>query len=351
MGLLTNTLMKSATDKLARIYGEFAYFMSPSADLTLITGTLLQATANNLLAVTVASSDDYAVERDLNAAFYNVAGKLNAAEVASNLFVSSLTAINKHYGAESSQSGFAAYLLATNNPTGILATYSVLVDAWFQDFWTYANGSALDLESVMHKPIHPDWRGTSYTDSKAMGQRAVGGAFSDGYSCSSSYGAVVPTVEVTADFTGGAAPPTVTVTGTDAEGNSVVHTATVTGGNNPTSAVSTTITPAISTAAARLTVAVGSTSGIVAGSVLKVNAGLVDEEVILVESIAAGPTITAVFLKNHTAGATLTGKRTFVTTPGTAGRRLRDVTTITIGVTGHAAGTVRVTGLPERSPI
>lgn len=351
MGLLTDTLMKSATDKLARIYAEFASFVTPSADLTLVTGTLLQAVANNLLAVTVAQSDSYEAERDLNAAFYNVAGKLNAAEIMSNLFTSSLTAINTHYRSESATAGFAAYLLATNNPTGRLATYVTLVDAWFQDFWTYTQGVALDVESVMSKPIHPDFRGAYYPDSKAMGQRAVGGAFSDGYACDAAYGAVKPTVEVTTAFSGGAAPPTITVTGTDAEGNSVVHTATVTGGNNPTSAIATTITPAITTAAGRLTVAVGSTTGIVAGSILKVNSGLVDEEVILVESIAAGPTITAVFLKNHSAGAALTGKNTFLTTPGTAGRRLRDVTAITIGTSGHAAGTVRVIGPPERSPI
>ena len=349
--LLTDAQLESATDKLSRIYGEFAFFVTPSADLTVTTGTLLQAAANQLLAITVADSDSYEVERDLNAAFYTVASGLNAAEMMSNLFATSLAALQTHYAAESDDGGLAEYLLATNNPTEALNIYVTLVDAWFQDFWTYVNGTALDSESVMTKPIHPDWRGTEYTDVDAMGSRAVGGAFTDGYAVDSAYGGCNLTVEVTADFSGGAGAPTITVTGTDAEGASVVWTATVTGGNNPTSAIATTITPAVSTAAARLTVAVGSTDGIVAGSVLTVNAGLVDEEVILVESIAGGPTITAVFLKNHSAGAALTGKRTFLTTPATATSRCRDVTGITITINGHATGTVRVTGLPERAAI
>lgn len=352
MGLLSNTQLKAATDKLARVYLEFAYFVTPSVDLTLTSGTLLQVMANLLLEVSK-GSDDYNIEGDLNDAFYTVATKLNAAEIMSGLFVSSLTALNDHYANQdpAESGGLAEYLLATNNPTGSLATYTVLIDAFFQDFWVYTQGSAIDPESVMTKPIHPSWRGTSYTNTQAMGSRAVGGAFTDGYSVDANYGGCVPTVEVTADFTGGAAAPTVTVTGTDAQGATITFTATVTGGNNPTSAISTTITPAITTAAARLTVAVGSTTGIVAGSILTVNAGLSDEETILVESIAAGPTITAVFLKNHTAGATLSGKRTFVTTPSTAGSRCRDVTGITIGTTGHGAGTVRVIGAPDRSPI
>lgn len=352
MGLLTTTLLKSTTDKLARIYGEFSYFVAPSVDLSITTGALLQAAANQLLNITVVSSDDYNVEADLNSAFYTVATKLNAAEIASGLFLTSLTALNTHYAGQSGQAGFAEYLLATNNPTGALALYSVLVDAWLQDFWTFTQGTALDAESVMHKPIHPDWRGTTYTDSKAMGQRAVGGAFADGYACDAAYGGVVPTVEVTADFSGGGAAPTVVVTGTDAQGVVITFTATVTGGNNPVSAVATTITPAVSTAAARVTVVVASLTGIVAGSVLTVNSGLVDQEVILIESINSGAvTITAVFLKNHGSGAALTGKTTYLTTPSTVGSRCRDVTGITIGITSHSAGTVRVIGAPERSAI
>ncbi len=350
MGLLTDTNLKKVTDKLARIYAEFALFVTPSVDLTVTTGTLLQAVANQLLAVTVVDSDDYNVEADLNAAFYTVASQLNAAEMMSTMFATSLSALQTHYAGQSDEDGFAEYLTETNNPTGALNEYNVLVDAWFQDFWTYVNATALDAESVMTKPIHPNWRGTTYTDSDAMGSRAVGGAYTDGYTVDAAYGACKPTVEVTADFTGGSAAPVITVTGLDGEGNSVVWAVTETGGNNPTSAVSTTITPAVVAPGTRITAAVASTTGIVAGSVLTVSAGLVDEEVILVESIAAGPTITAVFLKAHGAGAALTGKHTFLTTPGTATSRIRDVTAISI--TGdHATGTVRVTGLPERSPI
>lgn len=163
---------------------------------------------------------------------------------------------------------------------------------------------------------------------------------------------MIPRVEVQTNFSGGSAAPTVTFDGTDAEGNSITWTATVTGGNNPTAAVSTTLSADVLTAAARVTVQVGSLSGIVAGSVLIVSEGLVDEERILVESIDSGATtITAVFLRNHDSGATLTGFRTFTATPGTAGRRVRTVTAITIGVTGHTTGQVRVTGVPDRIAI
>jgi hypothetical protein len=343
--------MKSATDKLARIYGEFALFVTPSVDLSVTTGVLLQATANNLLAVSVEESDDYDVEKDLNPAFYTVASGLNAAEIMSNLFATSLAALQTHYAAQSDSAGFAEYLTATNNPTGSLNEYNVLVDAWLQDFWTYTQGTAIDAESVMTKPIHPDWRGTTYTDDDAMGSRAVGGAFGDGYSVDAAYGACVPTVEVVDDFTGGSAPPVITVTGDDAEGGSVVWTATVTGGNNPTGTTTATITPAITTPGARLTVAVSSLDGIVTGTVVKVNSGDTDEEVILVEEIDGGATtITAVFLKSHIAGSGLTFHRTFTLTPATVTSRLRDVTDITI--TGdHVSGQIRVTGLPERVAI
>lgn len=350
--LLTDALLVSATDKLARIYGEIAYFVTPSVDLTVTSGTILQVAGNQLLAITVEDSNSYEVERDLNAAFYTVATGLNAAEMMANLYSTSLTALNTHYASESDESGFAEYLLATNNPTGSLDTYAVLVDAWFQDFWTYVQGTALDPESVMTKPIHPSTRGSEYTDAQAMGSYNVATTtYTDGYEVDAAYGACKLTVEVVTDFSGGGAAPTITITGTDAEGATITWTATVTGGSNPTSAIATTITPAITTAAARLTVAVGSTTGIVAGSVLTVNSGLVDEEVIIVESIAAGPTITAVFTKNHSAGAALTGKRTFVTTPSTVTSRCRDVTNIAVGITGHTAGVVRVTGLPERVAI
>jgi len=352
MGLLTDTLLKATTDKLARIFGEFAFFVSPSNDPELFTGTLLQASANQLLRLTVEDSNDFNVEADLNADFKKVGDSMNANGIMAGLFTSALTALNNHYAAQSEDGNLAGYLLTTNNPTGSLNTYTTLVDPFFQDFSTFTQGAALDAESVMPKVIHPNWRGTEYTDAKAMGNRAVGGAFADGYAANAAYGSVIPRVEVTADFSGGATPVVITLDGTDGEGNAVVWTATVTGGNNPTSAVATTITPAVSTAAARLTVVVASLSGIVAGSVLKVNAGLTDEETILVESIDAGAvTITAVFLRNHTAGAALSGNRTFVTTPGTATSRLRDLSGITITVGTHAAGTVRVTGVPDRIAI
>jgi hypothetical protein len=350
MGLLTDAGLIYETDKLARIYAEFALFASPSADPALFTGTLLQATANELLRYTVEDSDDFQIEADLNAAFKTVADSMNAASIMGGLFTSALTALNNHYASQSDEGGLAEYLLAVNNPTGALNEYNLLVDSYFQDFWTFVNGTEIDAESVMHPCIHPDWRGGLYPNAQAMGSRAVGGAFTDGYSCDASYGAVNIKVEVTTTFAGGGAPPTISVAGTDGEGNAITWTVNVTGGNNPVSAVATTITPAISTASARLTVAVGSVTGMVAGSILMVNSGLEDEETIEVESIV-GTDITAVFLRNHPAGAALTGRTTFTATPSVLTSRLRDVTGITITASGHAAGAVRVIGVPERAII
>ena len=351
MGLLSDTNLKAATDKLARLYEEFAGFMSPNPNLTLTTGVLLQAVANNLLQISLTAAD-YNVESDLNAAFYTVAGSLNASSLMVANFATSLSALNTHYAGQSTAGSLPAYLLAENNPSGSLPLYITLLDPWFQDFWTAWNGTALDVESTMQKPIHPSWTGTAYTNVQAMGNYTVAGGvgYLAGYSCNANYGAVIPTIEVVANFVGGTAPPTVVVAGLDALGNAVNWTATVTGGNNPTAAVATTITPAITTASARLTVALASTTGIVVGSILTVNAGLVDQEVIQVEAVA-GSTITAVFMLNHNAGAAITGNTTWVTSPSVSTSRLRSVTGITVTTVGHTAGTVRVIGPPARQAI
>jgi NitT/TauT family transport system permease protein len=72
-------------------------------------------------------------------------------------------------------------------------------------------------------------------------------------------------------------------------------------------AISTTVTTEIA-GPGRLTVAVADAANIAHGSVLTVNAGLDNEEVIEVDEIS-GKDMTALFEKSHAAGATLTGKR------------------------------------------
>jgi hypothetical protein len=97
----------------------------------------------------------------------------------------------------------------------------------------------------------------------------------------------------------------------------------------------------------RQTVLVGSTTGIVAGTVLTVDAGLPTQEVIIVEAVGTG-TITAVFQLAHTAGATLTGNQSYATTPSVSGRRLVSVSGITLTLSSHSAGAVRVCGRQDR---
>jgi hypothetical protein len=215
----------------------------------------------------------------------------------------------------------------------------------FGDLWYDIYASRLPDEGLFHPGVHPYLDATNYAN--GFGTRAVGGAFADGASYESTplYSELEPMLEVIVNFSGGGAPPTFTVAGTDNTGAALNWTATG-GSNNPEAAVSTTITPALN-AMGRQTFAVASASGIVIGSTLKINAGLTDEEVIVVENVS-GTDITAVCMKAHGAGAALTGFTTLALTPATAGRRIRDVTGITIGITAHTAGAVRVVGKQQR---
>ena len=117
-------------------------------------------------------------------------------------------------------------------------------------------------------------------------------------------------------------------------------------GNNPVSAVATTITPAI-TATGLQTVAIGSATGIVEGSVLLIDDGLSTEEFVSVIAIS-GTNITAVFAQTHLAGADVDTLTTKALTPSVSGRRLKKVVGMTITAADITEGGVRVVGKQQQ---
>lgn len=351
MPLMPASFAKATTDHIARIVEEWAQLIGLSTDLELITGVSMQARANVLENESVAAND-YDIEGDFNKAFRTVAENISVTAMWGVTFPLTVSQYDAHCQDQGDTVDSTIVSLATYldyyGLTADVPNYSLMIDPWFQDLWNFLSGELLPVQSVNPKPIHPDWRGTAYTSANAMGSIAWGGAFVDGYAGPDDYGCVKLVVEVTTDFAGGASAPSFTVTGLDYNSDAQTWTGGATGATNPVSAVATTITPAV-VGMTRSTVAVASTTGVVAGSVMKVNAGLVDEEVILVEATGAGPTITAVFRKDHLAGAALTGKYSYIlTSVGAPGSRAFDVNGFTFGATGHASGAVRVIGVPDR---
>lgn len=347
MALITNQRLKDITDKVAFVYEQLSILVGETENLNDITTLTLQRQVNELERLST-QSDDYDIENAFNKTLRAIAENMNAREMMADLFNGIATKLDEHCASlgstvSSTISSLSTYLDHYNGTTTPL--FVVMLDPWFQDFWTFVNGTALDNSSFMQKPIHPDWRNTTYTDAKAMGQRTVG-AFTDGYAYDSDYGETRIVAEVTVDFSGGAGAPSFTVNYTDSTGAPQSVALTVTGGNNPTAELSTTITPAL-TGYGRRTFAVASATGIVPGSIWRINEGLPDEETVLVETVS-GTDITAVITKSHNAGATFGGKRTWSTASNI---RARDITNIVGTYNGHAAGTIRIVGYPDRVAI
>jgi hypothetical protein len=191
----------------------------------------------------------------------------------------------------------------------------------------------------------------SGTYPNGMGTKTVAGVYTQGALVNTNlYQCVLPVIEVLTTFASGSAAPTVTLTGTDDLGNAATWgPTTVTGGNNPASALSgITVTPAITTTG-RQTVALSSTTGIVPGSVLTINNTLVDSEIIIVEAVS-GSNITAVFQKHHAGSATVTGVTSTVMGVAStgAGRRCAGISAITLGLSSHSVGAIRISGKQDR---
>lgn len=330
------------TDKLAYVYRRMLYSLGAGSFDSYVVGTdqyLLRRLLEDLVDI-----DSYTQQHDLSDSAYGGLLRHDRNSLAAITMSPVVRALESHveeHGslADGDVDDLASYLEFYN-----ATPFSYLVHAEFAELYFALFGSRLPpagVQSVWLRPV------ANVSAPLGMGQRNVGGAFSAGAVVDTSlYSEVIPDLEVRSDFADGTAPPTFAVAGVDHTGVSTTTWTATGGSDNPASGVATTITPAV-TAMARQTVAVGSVAGIVVGSFLTVNSGLSDQEYVNVEAVV-GSTITAVFDLAHPAGATVTAKTTLNLTPSVAGRRIRSVSNITIGITDHTTGTVMVVGRLDR---
>lgn len=347
--MMSITMLQDYTAGLSRIYQE----MITQAGVTtgaIVPGTLRDL-ANRILDLTVVDSDDYFVEKDFNEASYSLSQYIVANQVMLRNFSDSVTAVETHYGEHGSDVDSTIETLQTmlayyNGGTGGVK-YANMIDPYYSDL-VYDLSEARPAEAWYYygKAIHPLLNSTAVN---GMATKDVAGTFTAGTAYDANYAELALLVEVVTDFTGGGAAPVISIAGVDGEASAATTWGVTLDSNNPVAAVSTTITPAVAIMA-RQTVALASASGIVAGSVLTINSGLIDQEIIVVE-VVAGSDITAVFRKAHLAGAAVTGNRTYTATPSVALRRARSVSGITLTLSGHGAGKVRVVGRQDRVAI
>jgi hypothetical protein len=346
--LITSANLQAYTDHVAAVWEVLKPAFGSVNDQPPAAGTVRNL-ASLLLGVPVGSAD-VDVESDLVAACYQVYQATGVESIVPWL-QQALAALGGHCqrrgptlnAAITSLSSYLNYL--NTAPTG--APFAALLAPGFADLYLAVMGASLPAASFFQRGLSPDLNATAYPN--GMGQRAVGGAFVAGAAPDlTRYAEVLPLIVVAADFAGGTAAPQVVLAGTDSAGAAQTWTLTL-DSNNPTGALATTITPAV-LAQARQTVALASAAGVVPGSTLTVNQNKPDQEVVVVEAVA-GANVTAVFQKAHGAGATVNARRTYAPPPGTAGVRLRALTGITVNVTGHTAGTVRVDGRQDRGVV
>lgn len=352
MALISVSNLQAYMDRLAAAWRETLRTMGTRSG-TAVQGTV-RGTLTNLLTFATTSLDDYDQEYYLITPVNTALGRATA-EIAFQYAKQAVDAVNDLMSAKgstvaSSIVDLSTFLTYYNGGSGG-AVFSSRMTPECQTMHKALYGNAiLPVAGVMSPGIHPDLD-SAFT--AAMGTKTVAGVFTAGNSVDTTlYSEVKPIIEVLTTFTGGAAAPTVTITGTDDLGASTTWGPITLTGNNPTGALTgITITPAV-TIAARQTVAVSSATGIVAGSVLVINSGLSDQESVVVETVA-GTDITAVFRLAHGAGATVSGHASYAAGVAASGatRRLRAVTGITLGLSSHSAGTVRIAGQQDRVAI
>jgi hypothetical protein len=350
MPIISVANLQAYTDKLA------ASWELLKVPVGVATGNPVAGTHRNLMALLLAipvNSGDVDVEADLNTVSQTVQAVANVAGTLGQL-QPILGQLNNHCSYKgpalnASISSLASYLSYLNGGPGGGAVFSALVHPSFADLYSALIKTNMPPAGLLSRAISPLADATSYPS--GMGTVGVGVAYAAGAAVPTTYSAEVNVVAVvTTNFAGGTALPTLAIAGVDHTGATGTTWTPTFDGNNPASALAgVTITPAI-LAQARQVVAASSISGIVAGSILVVNSGLPDQETIYVEA-AGGGNITAVFQRAHGAGATLSGARTYACVPSVGGRRCRSVTGLTLGVTGHSAGALRVDGVQDRVPV
>lgn len=347
--LITADTLLSICDNLASVWIDVYPIFGTSS------GSAVTGTVRGTLAVMLATAlniDVYEPEIDLITPAHTTLG-LGNTESALGFLGVMISALNAHcsnYGdtVDSTINDISTFLAYYSGGSGG-SKFAKMVTPEFNTLYHASKGTYLSPSVVMSPAIQPTL--VANTD---MGEITVGGSFVAGDDVDTAfYSEVVPAFEIQTNFAGGATDATATITGLDDEGNAVTYgPTTLTGGNNPVSALSGITLTAGVTTHARQTPTISSTTGIIAGSVLTINKDLVDEEVIIVESIGSG-VITAVFRKAHSSGATVDGYTTTaagVASTG-AGRRLRSVTNLALGLGTHASGKVRVVGTQDRAAV
>ncbi len=263
-----------------------------------------------------------------------------------------LSALDGHFASRGKQVdasilNTATYLSYYNGGSGGLAYSSMLVPE-LQAIWQQQPSAvALPPAGVMSPALQSDWNAAL---THGMGSRAVGGSFTAGATVDTTqYSGVNLVAEVRVAFASGlVTAPTITVAGTDDTGATSTTWSVVPGDINPAGALSgLTITPAI-VAYTKLSVTVSSSTGIVPGSVLTINKGLPDQEVVLVESVADGTHMLCAFKKAHAGGATIDGWNSYALAPSVGTRRCTHVSGITFTLHTHDAGTVQLNGCQDK---
>jgi hypothetical protein len=339
-------LLKSYTDVIARMYQEMSRVLGVTGG-SYAGGSMLEL-ANRLLNLTVVTSDDYDVEEDFNKLSYDLRTNVTADKVWLRNFWDSIQQLDDHYqehgptGINSAVVSLQTMLEYCNTPGGG-EKFMHMLSPYFSDLVYMMTGT---------RPAEPWYyhgKGIEFNlTSGSMASRAVGGAFTHNEDYDPNYAELVPLVEVITAFSGGSAPPTVTIAGTDDEGETTTTWTCTLTGNNPTGPTSTTLSADLATEGfVRVTVGLGSITGVVRGSVLVIAYGTTKQETVVVESVS-GSDITAVFRYDHSSGDNVDVIPTHETTPSVANRRIRSVSNITIGTTGHVAGTVLVAGRCDR---
>lgn len=342
MSVISGANLLSLTDHIAAIW------ISIGTDIGTKIGT---ATPGNIrylgseILTTTLALNDYEQETDLLTGAY-ASSSNDTQEIVGKFIISPiLNALSSHLrtrGTEVSSTiiDIPTYLTYLNS-----TLFTDLVAPGMLSAYTSIYGVALPVVGCMSPYIGP-----INTQTNGLGTATYTNTFTAGASVATgSYSAVNPLLVISTSFAGGAAALGVSVTGTDQTGVSETWIPVVTLPTNPTAAFSTTLTEA-TTAQARQTITLASLTGIVAGSVLTIDTGTLQESIV-VES-ATISSITAVFQYAHLNGAAVTGYSSYSLSPSISRSRCVSVTGITLTVpSGTTAGAVRIDGIQDRIPI
>lgn len=210
-------------------------------------------------------------------------------------------------------------------------------------------GSLLSYPNAEWESINSLWNATLYPN--GFGKCTFNNTFTAGYAgLTGTWAEPLSIVQVTTSFSSGSATPIITVTGVDDTGSGATTWTYTFGSSNPSASISQqTISSGALTGQTVQTVTVGTTAGIVPGSIITINKNKADQEIVPVRVVPSGTTLTFACNQSHLASSTIDANTsgTLVSTP--SGRRIRTVSGITCGGSGGwAAGVVQVAGGADR---